>query len=706
MKKYLSYGLVTAILLTALIICGCTGTDNTKKTATYEETQFNPSEKIKTDSFKSEEEFMEFTKRFKESSQQYNTYGLSRQMTKGMAMEETMDGGLDLDVATTNSAPTSGSDYSETNNQVANVDEADIIKTDGEYIYTISGTTLYIIKAYPGEDAEIISTTDFENSPESIFINGDKIAVFGNFYNIEYFKNINFRPSSGMTYFNIYDISDKSKPKLEKEYKFEGSYFKARMVDEYAYFVVRSSPQYRINYPTPIIIEDDIMRGLPVSNIHFYNIPYKSPQFITVHAIDINQPSKDIDSQTVAVEYSQNLYMSENNIFITYTETISEYDIQKEIIKELMDPYLTDADRELIEKIKTVDSDILSQYEKEAKIFAIYETYANYLTNEEQEEMEDKAEEMLKKKLDEYEHLEYTIINKIGIDKNKIEPKANGKVPGHVINQFSMDEDNNIFRIATTLSARWSSTYRERTESSNNVYALDKDMKTIGRLEDLAETESIYATRFIGDRLYMVTFRQVDPFFVIDLSDPKDIKELGKLKIPGFSRYLHPYDKDTIIGIGQDATTSGRTKGLKISLFDVADVENPKEIAKYVTEERYASSTALYEHKAFLFSKDKNLLVIPAYSYEYNRDGTSKGYNGAFVFNISKDEIELRGLIDHSDSDNTYRYYYTPQVERSLYIENLLYTKSPNLLRINALDDLHSVKNISLEKKQTSIPVY
>ena len=104
----------------------------------------------------------------------------------------------------------------------------------------------------------------------------------------------------------------------------------------------------------------------------------------------------------------------------------------------------------------------------------------------------------------------------------------------------------------------------------------------------------------------MVTFEQVDPFFVIDLSNPKKIKELGKLKIPGFSRYLHPYDKNTIIGIGKDATETGRTKGLKISLFDVSDVENPEEIAKYVSESRYADSTALYEHKAFLFSKEKN----------------------------------------------------------------------------------------------------
>ena len=404
-----------------------------------------------------------------------------------------------------------------------------------------------------------------------------------------------------MTYFNIYDISDRSNPILEKEYKFEGNYFNARMIDDYVYFVTRSSPQFRTNYPTPIIFEGTEARSMPAKNIYYYNIPYRNPQLATIHAINMKDSEEDINSVAVAVESSQNMYMSQNNIFITYTEIINEYDLMKIIMKELMEPYLTDSDKELIEKIKSTDNDILSQYEKDEKIFRVYETYINYLTEDEQADMQETAEELLKKKLEEYKHLEYTIINKISTDKNKISVESNGKVPGHVINQFSMDEKDNILRIATTISRRWSSIDYSRTESTNNIYTLDKNMNIIGSLEGLAETESIYSTRFIDDRLYMVTFRQVDPFFVIDLSDPTDIKELGKLKIPGFSRYLHPYDDNTIIGIGQDATATGRTKGLKISLFDVEDVQNPTEVAKYVTEERYASSTALYEHKAFLF---------------------------------------------------------------------------------------------------------
>src|SRR4030043_384140 len=330
------------------------------------------------------------------------------------------------------------------------------------------------------------------------------------------------------------------------------------------------------------------------------------------------------------------MYMSENNIFITYTEYINEYELRNKIIIDLLTPKLTESDKEVIAKIRETDNDVLSQYEKESKILQIVETYVNYMDDSDQQDFQDQVDTELQKKLDEYEYMEYTIINKVSVDNGEISIAANGKVPGHVNNQFSMDEYQDVLRIATTISQRWSYYKGEsqETDSTNNVFTLDKDLDLMDSLKGLAKGETIQSTRFMGNRLYMVTFRQVDPFFVIDLSNPKDIKELGKLKIPGFSRYLHPYDDNTIIGIGRDTSATGAQRGLKISLFDGSDVGNPKEIAKFVTEEQYAQSTAEYEHKAFLFSKANNLLVIPAYSYNYydrciGEGCTSTGYNGA-----------------------------------------------------------------------------
>lgn len=134
-------------------------------------------------------------------------------------------------------------------------------------------------------------------------------------------------------------------------------------------------------------------------------------------------------------------------------------------------------------------------------------------------------------------------------------------------------------------------------------------------------------------RLYLVTFRQVDPFFAISLQNHKKPKILGELKVPGFSRYLHPFDDDTIIGFGRQADNNGRQQGLKVSMFDVSDVKKPTELAKMELEEHYASSTAQFEHKAFLLSPEKNMMVVPISMNNGNKDDM---FNGAMAIHISK----------------------------------------------------------------------
>ena len=256
--------------------------------------------------------------------------------------------------------------------------------------------------------------------------------------------------------------------------------------------------------------------------------------------------------------------------------------------------------------------------------------------------------------------LEKTVIHKIAINKDKMEYKAVGEVTGSVLNQFSMDETDGKFRIATTKNQIWSQYMDEKeVQSYNNLYVLDENLRAIGSLENLAQGERIYSVRFMQNRAYMVTFQQTDPLFVIDLSNPQSPKVLGKLKIPGFSNYLHPYDDTTLIGIGKD--TSERegggvtTKGLKLSLFDVADVANPKEIDTYVMGGVGSDSIALNDHKAFLFSKEKNLLVIPVAireSVKLNEWGKLT-FSGAAVFKVDKNGFELKGKIDHSDGGKT-----------------------------------------------------
>jgi uncharacterized secreted protein with C-terminal beta-propeller domain len=228
----------------------------------------------------------------------------------------------------------------------------------------------------------------------------------------------------------------------------------------------------------------------------------------------------------------------------------------------------------------------------------------------------------------------------------------------------------------------------------------------------------------MGDRAYLVTFKKVDPFFTLDLSDPYNPKVLGELKIPGFSDYLHPFDENHIIGIGLDTVEALDSlkearnldfawyQGVKIAIFDVTDFENPKEMGRVIIGDRGTTTPVTNDHKAFLFDREKELMVLPISLYEIseeikaNNDGyTGNTYgefklHGAYVYKVSLEKgFELKGVITHDQNDPQQQYNkwnYGSQISRSLYIDNALYTISDSMVKINNLDDLSEITSISL----------
>jgi uncharacterized secreted protein with C-terminal beta-propeller domain len=292
---------------------------------------------------------------------------------------------------------------------------------------------------------------------------------------------------------------------------------------------------------------------------------------------------------------------------------------------------------------------------------------------------------------------QYTSIYRISINGNALNFEAKGSVPGYVLNQYSMDENNGYFRLATT----W-----QGTTQMNNLYVLNMNLNLTGKLENLAPNERIYSARFMGDKAYLVTFRQVDPFFVIDLSNPENPKVAGELKIPGYSSYLHPYDENHVIGLGKENNT------VKLSLFDVTNVNSPAEVDKYVVEGDYSDSQALQDPKAFLFDKQKELLVIPVSVTQYGVvggvGGTTKEpyyggfWQGAFVFKLNSAGFTLQGAVTHQETTTNpqngdyYSYDYNKWVNRALYIGNVLYTVSNAKVVLNSLTDLTQIAEVNL----------
>jgi inhibitor of cysteine peptidase len=533
-------------------------------------------------------------------------------------------------------------DYSTTNIQVAGVDEADIVKTDGEYIYVASGNKTIIMKAYPPEQAQVLSEIEVEGRVIGIFINGDRLVMFEEetpyypYYDVrwaaaeEIYMPLIVSPK---TYIKVYDISDRANPRLQRDLSADGQYVSSRMIGDYAYVVINEPVYEQNDTPNlPKVYFGGNETEIPATDIYYSDVADYYYMYTTIIAVNTQNDDQEPTYETILLGASSNVYVSQNNIYLT---------------------------------------------------FPVWGTGVG--------------------------DFDKTSIYRIHIDGDQVEYVANGEVPGMMLNQFSMDEYDGYFRVATT-------TYQPAQR--NNVYVLNMALNITGSLENLAPGESIHSARFMGARGYLVTFKKTDPLFVIDFSNPQNPEVLGELKISGYSDYLHPYDATHLIGIGKAAVDAEGEdfawyQGIKIALFDVSDVNHPVEVGNpYVIGDRGTDSPVLSDPKAFLFDESRNLLVIPvsvaridASQYPEGVPPSAYGepvWQGAYVLNVSLDQgLQLKGKITHIENpaDPEQDCYYSGcpfAVTRSLYIGDVLYTISDAKIMMNSLDNLDYINEVKL----------
>lgn len=636
----------------------------------------------------------------------------NRILTRNMAVDEVVM----FETATSEGIPvpsvakieSGGTDYSTTNVQVANVDEPDYIKNDSKYVYIVSRNTLSIIDAYPAESAKLVLkiALDIESQYiQNMFLNDDRLVIFYNGQSddeiIPQFDFVPRRSYSPVTHALIIDVSDKENPNILKDYSIDGHFRDARMIGDYAYFVTNSNINYQ--HPRlPVILESSVKIMTPDA-FYFDNIEQFS-NFNTLTAIDIFGDT--VNSETFLMGYTGTFYVSEDNFYLTYQQSMpfGFYDnSSRDRFFDVVVPLLSN---DIQDEIKAIQNDSsMNASTKWIKISELMQKSYNEMNKNDKEKLFEKIREAL----NEYdvkmqEETRKTIIHKISINKGEIEYVTMGSVPGRLLNQFSMDQSGDRFRVATTTEYY---TQYQGTVRANAVYVLDEQLNIVGGLDQIAPGESIFSARFIGDRLYLVTFQQIDPFFVIDLSTDTP-KILGELKITGFSNYLHPYDEEHIIGIGRDTKEieEGRVQqlGIKIALFNVADVNNPKVIDDVIIGDSSTYSEVLNNHKAFFFDKTRGVLSIPISgdAESLNENSSSKMFapdynrwNGFYVFDLnSSDGFNLKGTITHSADDSR---YYGMGNARTFYIDDVLYTASERYLKMNSFNNLEEINLIKLE---------
>jgi len=659
--------------------------------------------------FNSSQELRDFIVE-KQNNLEISNYNRSGAMKQSLAVDESIS-----EIATgLGSSEDSSVDFSDTNIQVEGVDEADIIKTDGKYIYAVVDKDLYIIEAYPVEDAKLIKKISFEDYLTDIYVKDEKLVVFGNISDFAIFEKMISSsriwpgPYNNQVFLQVFDISEVENPVKEKDFKIEGNYFNSRLIGDHLYFIVNNYGLSAEAFPRVFYQSEelsfDCQEGAKClkPDIYYFDIPYDNFNFSSIFSIDLFNLEEDFKNSHYLLPSGQNMYVSPNNIYLSYTKYLNEYEIESEVLLDLIYSNLSEKDRQIIEEIKNVSDKILNPAEKKYKIRNILDIYISLLTVPEQESLEEEMVFAIKERYPNLENeIESTIIYKLSVFNGVVEPMVEGVVPGSLLNQFSMDEYNSYFRVATTKNVNWSK-YSNSQESSNNVYILDGNMQIIGSLENMAPGERIYSVRFLGDRGYVVTFEQIDPLFSLDLSNPYSPIISGELKIPGFSNYLHPYGNDKLIGFGRDTEVVDDrviTKGLKLSLFDVSQ-GTPIELDSYIIGDSGSESIALYDHHAFLFSGNKNILAVPVVL----RDNSNNDYwgrvtfNGVMILEIINNKFQLKGEITHLKEDITdFDKFMNYSAKRSLYIEDNFYSFSNKLIKINNLIDFSDIKSIELK---------
>ncbi len=548
------------------------------------------------------------------------------------------------DMAAADTAPTSQllEDYSDTNLQVAGVQEADIIKTDGKYIYALSENYLYIIETDGGQMTlldkfERAITTENEKDVSSIYMQNlyvvnNRLIVMKSSYicsNSDGEIGIYLYYWGGeSTVAEIYDIEDKTDISLVGVFEQDGYYASSRMVGNVLYIVSNYYiynqidqnnpetfiPKITCNGETQLVDPDDIC----------VNDNFDSASYVVISAYDTT--NGQFLSNKSLLGYSGEIYMNTDNLYVVS----STYESVQEGI--------------------------------------LYTGYSN------------------------------SLITKFALNNGHIEEMGNVKVNGTVLNQFSMDEYNGNFRIVTTVNT-WSyleyetdggttSTGFENT-TYNNLYVINQNMSVVGQIENLAQGETIYSARFDGNTGYVVTFRQVDPLFSIDLSDPTNPVILGELKIPGFSNYLHNYGEDLLFGLGRDADEeTGGAGYLKLSMFDVSDNANVTEAHSLIIDGVYYSE-ASYNHKAILINYERNIIAFPAgdtymvYSYD-----AEQGFVEVAVLSLTK--------------DLGYDWYWGSM--RGLYIGDVLYVFSDTVMISYDMNNYKEIFSVQLDENSPYYP--
>jgi uncharacterized secreted protein with C-terminal beta-propeller domain len=587
-------------------------------------------------------------------------------------------------------------------------DQADIIKASGQYIYALVYNDIFIIKADQADKTQAVAKISFNSRPTEIYLHGGNLVVIGADEQIKQSSAYkNFQRQSSFTFLKIFDLSNPEAPKQIRDLDFEGSYRASRLISERLFLVLDNYSGYiddvsivpRLVDGGKILSSDcSVNNRCFAPDVYYFDELYNTYNFTSVNTLDLSNPLSAISSQSYLLNDNQNLYVSEKNIFITYSQYLNKNNLRLSIMRSLLESKLSESDKQIIVKINQTTPDVLTNEEKIEKTLQIFDNFLQTRSNDELSLLKIELNPALQKKYEEEgDNLERTIIHKFSLNGSKPVYRANSAVPGIILGESFLDENTAGSLRVMTIRNRPFGISAGEWALDTDFYLLGSDLKITGKLKNIAAEKKINNVFFSEQRAYLSFAESVDQLLALDFSDIQNPKLLGELKMPNFASYFYPYSETRLLAIGRDLQSDvyGNTVlgGLKLSLLDVSDL-SLKEVDSYIAGASGSDSRVLYDSRSLLFKRDSNLLVVPT-SLTSVASGFRSYFSGVLALTINNDKFSLLGQIDHSDGGK-YQLLdsgcglncYDNSVRRSFYIKDVLYTFSNKYLKVNNLSDL------------------
>jgi len=562
--------------------------------------------------------------------------------------------------------------FSRTNNQVASVDEADIVKTDGKYVYFAMNGALQIAEAM---NPRMLSVTELPGSVREVFVEGDRAVVYlssrGARRPCTYGYDCAFTGDGTSTTAVVLDVKDRAHPRIVRELAFSGSLMAARRVGNMVHTVVADGDSEGPAYPTwP---RDLGTCGSPEATVRKKFDRLRAQNEATIRSSATTFPTvRDGATVTPLCGALLRTRIDDGRAFTT----VASFDLTKD-----NEPLAT----------TTIES-------RPGAVFASERGLYMAVTHQRHPRTEPGKSGWYSfhSTVDEVSEVHHFRIGERAAETKYV---GSGVVPGHVLNQFAMDEWYGYLRVATTKGR----VPDPKAESAVSVLASDGsgNLVRVGAVEHLAPGEDIRSVRFDDDRAYVVTFKKTDPLFVLDLAKPDRPSVLGELKIPGFSTYMHRIDRDHLLSIGFDAKDQGDFAffdGVILQIFDVKDPARPALLHKEKIGTRGSSSEAATNHLAFNYFAEKGLLAVPITVCEGGADGVNGtfSFGGLYVYDVDLEKGFSRlGGIDHARHEDAregscQRWWSDAgsTVKRSIFLDDLVYSISGTTAKVQRMGQL------------------